>query len=150
MPYKVYKIQDDRRNHTCGFIIPNGGWYHIVEMTFENHKQLTNIGSQPGYTVDYVEGVPGMYDPDGNQVDPESVVIHRVLKTVESYEKITKTRAGKETPVKPSLKETERDQVIAECQRRGIRVDNRWSTQKIKEVLNSVGQFNGGTSLVNA
>ena len=91
-----------------------------------------------------------MYDPDGNQVDPESVVIHRILKTVESYEKITKTRAGKETPVNPVLKETERDQVIAECQRRGIRVDNRWSTQKIKEVLNNVGQFNGGGSLANA
>ena len=37
MPYKVHKIIDDRRNNTCGFFIPNGGFYHVIEMTFENH-----------------------------------------------------------------------------------------------------------------
>jgi hypothetical protein len=135
MPYKIYKTVEDNRNHTCGFVIPNGGWYHIVEMTFENHKQLTNIGMMPGYSVDFVQGNIGMFDPDGNEVDPMTVEVHRITKQVIGYETVNKTRAGKETPVKANLKEGERDTVLAECQRRGIKVDQRWSTQKIKDAL---------------
>jgi len=141
VPYKVYKIYDDRRNHTCGFVIPNGGWYHIVEMTFENYQQLQNISQRHGYSVDHVEGVVGMYDPQGNQVDPASVEIDGVTKVVLDYETVNKTRAGKQTPVKSKVVDKERDELLAKCDMLGVNIDKRWSTQKIKEALATVGKF---------
>jgi hypothetical protein len=42
-------------------------------MTFENHKQLTDISKMPGYSVDLVNGKTGMFDPQGNEVDPATV-----------------------------------------------------------------------------
>lgn len=141
MPYKVYKTIEDRRNHTCGFTIPNGGWYHIVEMTFENHQQLINIGNQPGYSVDKVDGVVGMYDPDGNQVDPATVEIDKLTKEVIDYQTVTKTRGGRTSAVKSQVVDTERDDLIAQCRRKGIKIDQRWSTQKIKEAMDSFGRF---------
>lgn len=148
MPYKVYKIAEDRRNHTCGFVIPNGGWYHIVEMTFENYQQLQNISHFPGYSVDYVEGNIGMYDPDDNQVDPTTLEIDSVTKTVLDYKHINKTRAGKKTPIKAAVVDLERDKLIEECARRGIKIDNRWSTQRIKEQMSTVGRFKETTLAV--
>lgn len=141
MPYKVYKIQDDRRNHTCGFIIPNGGWYHIVEMTFENYQQLQNISQRHGYSADLVEGVVGMYDPEGNQVDPATLEIDSVAKVVLNYEHVNKTRAGKKTPIKSKVVDNEREELLAKCQSRGVNIDKRWSNQKIKETLANVDRF---------
>jgi len=141
VPYKVYKIHDDRRNHTCGFLIPNGGWYHIVEMTFENYQQLQNISHKPGYSADHVEGVVGMYDPDGNQVDPATVEVDSVTKVVVSYEHVNKTRGGKTAPVKSKMVDTERDELIGKCELMGVKIDKRWSNQKIKETLANVGRF---------
>lgn len=153
MPYKVYKIHNDRRNTTCGFVIPNGGWYHIVEMTFENYDQLTHVGQFPGYSVDYVEGIVGMYDPDGNQVDPASLEIDKISKQVIDYTKITETSndleivdgtlsvTKKETPVKSRMVDTERDALIAQCERRGVNIDKRWSTQRIKDAMQEAGRF---------
>lgn len=140
MPYKVYKIYDDRRNHTCGFVIPNGGWYHIVEMTFENYQQLQNISQRHGYSADRVEGVEGMYDPEGNQVDPATVEIDPVTKVVMGYDTINKTRAGKTSPVKSKVVDKEREELLAKCDMLGVTIDKRWSTQKIKEILASVGK----------
>lgn len=132
MPYKVHKLVDDRRNTTCGFIIPNGGWYHVIEMTFENHKQLSDIGKMPGYSVDFVDGPTGMFDPDGNRVEPSSVTVDTILKLVTDYKKLDEKQSVH--------KDKERDELIARCTRSGIRIDQRWSTQRIKEVLDRSNQ----------
>ena len=135
MPYKVYKIMDDNRNHMCGLSIPNGGWYHIMEMTFENHKQLVDLSTKPGYSVDFVAGEPGFYDPDDNLVDPATVEIDRATKIVINYQKVTKKRGDKQVPTKSKMVEGERDAVIQECLTRGLRIDKRWSTKVLKDVL---------------
>lgn len=149
MPYKVHKLNDDRRNSTCGFIIPNGGWYHIVDMTFENHQQLLNISAQPNYSVDHVESnVTGMFDPDGNQVDPLTVEINQATKLVTDYETVNKTRAGKEIPIKANPKGDEREEIISDAARMGIRIDNRWSTQRIKqEIENRTKRVDGSLAM---
>lgn len=135
MPYKVYKTVKDRRNHTCGFLIPNGGWYHVVEMTFENYQQLTNISKHPGYMVSYVEGRIGMFDPEGNEVDPKSVEVDSVLKLVTAYEKV-----GGKTAKKGEHEDNERADLIKQAKQRGITIDQRWSNQRIKEVIERASQ----------
>ena len=109
-------------------------------MTFENHSQLLNLSTKAGYSVDFVEGVPGMYDPDGDQVDPATVEIHRQSKMVLSYEKIKKKRGAKEVTTKSKLVEGERDEVIQECLKRGLRIDQRWSTKTLKDLLAKANQ----------
>ena len=136
MPYKVYKITDDNRNSTCGLVIPNGGWYHIMDMTFENYQQLVNLSARPGYSVDRVEGVPGMYDPEGNQVDPGTVEIDRTSKEVAFYKRVTEKRGTKQVPVKSKKVETgEREAIVNECLKRGMRIDMRWSTKTLKDLI---------------
>jgi hypothetical protein len=110
-------------------------------MTFENYQQLRNISQQPGYSANYVEGLVGMYDPDGNQVDPATVEIDSVTKAVLNYETVNKTRAGKKTPVKSKMVDNERDELFAKCELLGVNIDKRWSNQKIKETLANVGRF---------
>lgn len=72
MPYKVHKLTDDTRNNTCGWFLPNG-YYHVVEMTFENYDSLVNIGKKPNYSVDYISGETGFFDNNGNRYDPSAV-----------------------------------------------------------------------------
>jgi hypothetical protein len=109
-------------------------------MTFENHKQLTDISKMPGYSVDLVNGKTGMFDPQGNEVDPATVNVDPVLKIVIGYEKV----GG---PVS-THQATERDDLIRKCEMLGMRVDRRWSTQKIKEVLSRSRQAPEGTLAV--
>ena len=135
MPYKVYKMMDDNRNHMCGLSIPNGGWYHIMEMTFENHKQLMDLSTKSGYSVDFVEGVPGFYDPNDDLVDPATVEMDRATKMVIRYEKLTKKRGEKQVPTKSKIVEGERDEIVQECLKRGLRIDQRWSTKTLKDLL---------------
>lgn len=141
MPYKVYKFADDRRNTTCGFVIPNGGWYHVLEMTFENYSQLQAIGNVPGYSVDFVDGPTGMFDPDGNQVDPMSLEIDKITKDVLSYKKITAKQASAElgidieVDVKADHEQKEREDLIKQCKHKGVNIDRRWSTSRIKATL---------------
>lgn len=129
MPYKIFKFNDDRRNHTCGFQIPNGGWYHVVELTFENMQQVRNIANIPNYGVAYVDGPTGFFDPDGKQVDIDSIEVDKNFKHVTDYEVIRKTKAKHE--------DKERDQLIQECKEKGIQIDKRWGTQKIKDIVES-------------
>lgn len=136
MPYKVYKVVEDRRNHTHGFFIPNGGWYHVVEMTFENHQQLTNISKRPGYMVSLVDGPVGMFDPEGNQVDPSSVQVDSVLKLVTDYKII----GSKKTVSKEQHEDKERDDLVKQCKRYGISIDGRWSNQRLKQLLERAKQ----------
>lgn len=129
MPYKVYKMLDDARNKTCGMFIPNGGWYQIVEMRFENRDKLANIGARAGYSVDFVcEVIPeGLYSPDGELVDPNSVVVDPVFKTVKSWSPLDKESLEQNEAT------DERQAAIAMCNAAGVKIDNRWSTQKIKD-----------------
>ena len=109
-------------------------------MTFENHKQLTDISKRPGYSVDLVEGKVGMFDPEGSEVDPATVNVDPILKIVVGYEKIGE--------VKSTHQATERDDLIQKCEMSGLRVDRRWSTQKIKEILSRSRQAPEGTLAV--
>lgn len=134
MPYKVHKLTDDRRNNTCGFFLPNGGFYHVVEMTFENHKQLEDLSKRPGYTVDYVDGPIGFFDNEGFEVDQSSVVVHQISKIVESYEKKTKKYGGRQTPKKAKHVVIERDLIEQQARSLGIRT-GQWSTQTLKQMI---------------
>lgn len=134
MPYKVHKLIEDRRNNTCGFFIPNGGFYYVIEMTFENHDQLLNLSHRPGYSVDYVEGPTGFFDADGFEVDPGTVQVNKISKLVEGYEKKMKKYGGKETPKKAKHDDAEREQVERAAHSLGIRT-NGCSTQYLKQVI---------------
>lgn len=138
MPYKVHKLIDDRRNNTCGFFIPNGGFYHVIEMTFENHQQLWNIGQRVGYSVDLVEGTPGFFDADGFEVDVSTVEVHPISKVVMSYEKVAKKVRGKEVAKASDHKETERAAVVQQAKMFGI--DGRLSTQEIKRRIEEMSK----------
>jgi len=139
MPYKIHKLRDDRRNNLCGYMIPNGGFYHVVEMTFENHLQLTHIGQRAGYTVDYVDGPVGFFDPDGYEVEPGSVVLHEITKAVMDYKRVTYKYRGKETPKRQKHIGTEREETERLAQRHGLRATE-CSTQQIKKALSLVNQ----------
>lgn len=115
-------------------MIPNGGFYHVVEMTFENYQQLIALSSRPGYTVDYVEGPLGFFDKDGFQVDPGSIE-RNDNKMVTNYTKLTRKRAGKETPIKATHKDTERAETFAEAQMYGMNIPVWNSTQQAKEKI---------------
>jgi len=136
VPYKVYKIVNDRRNHTCGFFIPNGGFYYVVEMTFENHKQLQNISQKPGYSADYVEGEIGFFDNEGFKVDLESVVVNKISKIVEDYKRVPVKTRGKQSVKATEHKDSERQMVVAQAKLFGI--DARLSTQEIKRRIEEV------------
>lgn len=138
MPYKVHKIIDDRRNNTCGFFIPNGGFYHVIEMTFENHSQLWNIGQRVGYSVDFVEGEEGFFDAEGYEVDIATMDVHPISKVVISYEKVAKKVRGKEVVKSSDHKETERATLVQQAKMFGI--DGRLSTQEIKRRIEEMSK----------
>ena len=138
MPYKVHKLKEDRRNNTCGFFIPNGGFYHVVEMTFENYNQLNNIGQRVGYSVDFVEGTPGFFDADGYEVDIGSIEVHPISKVVLSYEKVSKKVRGKQVTKAASHKDAEREEVVRQAKMFGI--DGRLSTQEIKRRIDQMSK----------
>lgn len=121
MPYKVYKLEPDKRNNTCGFTIPNGGFYHVVEMTFENFQQLQNISKRAGYSVDRCTGKPGFYDPDGYEVKDGTLTIDRISKVVTGYEKGPKR----------VHKTNERELAVRAATNAGLRVSPAASTQFI-------------------
>ena len=139
MPYKVHKLIEDRRNNTCGFFIPNGGFYHVIEMTFENHQQLWNIGQRVGYSVDLVEGTPGFFDGEGFEVDISTVEVHPISKVVISYEKVAqKDHEGRQSAKASDHKETERAAVVQQAKMFGI--DGRLSTQEIKRRIEEMSR----------
>ena len=135
MPYKVHKLIEDKRNNTCGFQIPNGGFYHVVEMTFENHKQLSDLSNRQGYSVDLVDGKTGFYDCDGYAVDRESVEIHKITKQVIGYKRKTYTYRGKEKEIQEKHISMEREQIITSARAIGMRVNELSSTQSLKHFL---------------
>jgi len=149
MPYKVHKLINDRRNNTCGFFLPNGGFYHVLEMTFENHKQLSDIGQRPGYSVDYVDGPIGFFDVEGYEVDLGSVKVNKITKMVESYEKKTRKRGEKQVAQKREHKGTERSETEIMAQSMGLRTDV-LSTQTLKEIIGRKGKQPQSTLSVNA
>ena len=106
-----------------------------MEMTFENISQLQALSARPGYSVDFVDGDPGFYDPDGNLVDENSLVIDRASKEVVDYKKVTKKRGTKEVAVKKKVTDLERQDVINECLKHGMRIDMRTSTKALKDML---------------
>jgi len=131
MPYKVSKLIEDSRNNTCGFFLPNGGFYHVVEMRFENHKQLTDIGNKSGYSVDFVSGECGFFDRDGFAIDPATLEVHPATKKVIEYAKVTEVVRGKEKVKKSAHEDLERAAVIEEAQAMGLKT--KWqSTQALK------------------
>ena len=140
MPYKVHKMIEDRRNHTCGFFIPNGGFYWVLEMTFENHKQLSDISKRPGYSVDFVTGDEGFFDSEGYSVDPENIKVHKITKQVESYERRTRLWKGKEKPIKKTHASVERENAILKAQAMGLQVSQMASTQVIKSKVGDVSR----------
>ena len=136
MPYKVHKLISDRRNNTCGFFLPNGGFYHVVEMTFENHSQLFNIGQRVGYSVDFVEGDIGFFDAEGFEVDRDTMEIHPISKVVISYEKIAKKVRGKSVAKPSPHRDAEREAIVQQAKVFGI--DGRLSTQEIKRRIDEM------------
>jgi len=147
MPYKVYKMGMDRRNNTCGFFIPNGGFYHVVEMTFENHKQLSNLSQRQGYSVDLVDGPVGFFDAEGYEVDPASIEVHPISKTVTGYKKKSRMYRGKETSKKAEHTDVERPGVVAQAALIGI-PGKTWSTQTLKQQINAAGRSHQRTLAV--
>lgn len=135
MPYKVHKLIDDKRNTTCGFFIPNGGFYWVLEMTFENHKQLTDLSQRAGYTVDFVSGPEGFFDRRGLQVDPDSVTVDKITKQVVSYEHVTRKYKGVDKPIAGKHIDVERQEVLERAQRQGKRVSGLASTLLVKRAL---------------
>lgn len=71
MPYKLFKKVPDSRINLCGLPFPNG-FYHVIERTEENQRQLDNI-KQHGYAVEFCELKPGIYTDDGREVDADSL-----------------------------------------------------------------------------
>lgn len=139
MPYKIHKLRDDKRNNTVGMFIPNGGFYRVVEMTFENHRQLALLSERPGYSVDYVEGELGFFDKDGNEVDEETIEVDQFSKLVTHYDLKKKTVRGKEQVKKAKHVDDERDRVVAAALSVGIRNPHGFSTQFLK---NEIGRMN--------
>ncbi len=154
MPYKVQKLAHDKRNTTCGFKIPNGGFYEVVEMTFENHKQLWDISMRPGWSVDYVEGPLGMFDAEGYEIDPYSFEIHNISKQVMNYQRIKEMRQrrvkqedGKFIKVSEMVEKDpvvhvgqEREQAIEAARNLGLNNFAMSSTQRIKDMIGSAGR----------
>lgn len=134
--YKVHKIKADGRLNTCGFFLPNGGYYHVVEMTFENAKQLQDISQKPGYSVDFCTGPEGFFFKDGAECDLEQLKAHftgkwdRPPRDVPMPEKGTKRRH----------KCVERSDTVEQARSYGIRAEAWASTQKLKELIRLKGR----------
>ena len=135
MPYKIHKLINDRRNNTHGIFLPNGGFYHVVEMTFENHRQLENLSKRPGYSVDFVDGPIGFFDGEGYPVDVATVEVHPINKQVISYQKKKRTYRGKEVSKKAEHEDSERKQIEQKAARLGIKETQWASTQMLKELI---------------
>ena len=121
-------------------MIPNGGFYWVTEMTFENHQQLVNLSKRPGYSVDYVEGEEGFFDVEGYLVDPSTVVLNKFSKEVEDYTRIKRTYRGKEKEVKKEHKDLEREKAIRQARSIGLKVSEEASTQFIKTAIGRAGK----------
>ena len=131
----MQKLAPDKRNHTCGFQIPNGGFYWVVEMTFDNHTQLSNLSQRVNYSVDLVEGPEGFYDADGYEVIPESLEIEKITKRVVNYAKKTRKWKGQERAVRAKHVELERPEILNEARMSGIKNADIFSTEIIKAEL---------------
>lgn len=135
MPYAVRKMIEDGRNNTVGMLLPDGGVYWVVEMTFENYRQLLNLSQIPGYSVDYVDGETGFFDKDGCEIDQATLTFDPRFGRLSGYELKTKrVRGGKEIPKKAQHEDKERDSVVAEAQSLGLKT--KWqSTQSLKQKI---------------
>ncbi len=125
MPYKVRKINDDNRKNTCGWFLPNG-FYHVVEMTFENFAALANISSKDNYSVEYVTGETGFFMDDGTKVEESSV-----------YDMIVRKTEGARIKVLGSAKHEgdELESLREECRRLGIRFHPASGARVLKQKL---------------
>ena len=71
MNYLITKGEaGDSRKGICGVMIPDGGFFTVVEYSEESHQQLHNIKQLPGelYTVRKTDLPVGHYAPNGCRV----------------------------------------------------------------------------------
>lgn len=132
MPYKVQKLIEDQRIITCGFFLPHAGMYWVLEMTFENHRQLTNIGQRIGYSVDFVEGPPGFYDAQGYELNQDTIRVDDRTGAFLGCDRVEKIVRGKPSQKKAAHEDKEREAVVAEAAAMGLKT--KWqSTQALKQ-----------------
>ena len=71
MSYKISLVNPSQLKFVCGLAIPNG-YYHVMEMDFDNARQFENLKKAKGHAEVKIEKVdlkPGAYREDGQRVD---------------------------------------------------------------------------------
>lgn len=111
--YLIKKKRGDARLTTCGVIIPDG-FYVVMNMTFENQRQIQNI-KKFGYEVTETDLPEGTYTPDGRRVDKWSARDHFLSRTPLKY--LDTEPAGP-----PENEKTEVQQLRDELESKGIKV----------------------------
>lgn len=132
MNYRIYKLVDDGRVHTCGFLIPDGGYYWVMSLTFENHGQLSNLCEVPNYSVDQCTGELGFFDSQGHKVDPHSVEHNATC----HLDRPPKGKVEIERSQKRYVhRSNERKQIVEMCRQAGIGAEGWASTKKMRFLL---------------